>query len=172
MGAPPSVSTIAGAGYGAHRPLALWKYLVFLGLGTIALLAYISLQRDIRLKRYSLEQANWYAAALTEKLGDSRSLPLNLEVVVPPEADRQMFDMVWLSREDARVLRHSSKPVIVGRSIHPFRRLLTPDGWMVVTFYNGCFTGQWMTRAEFEQAISEQKEELQRLASVPAPTTP
>lgn len=169
MAGPQTFSPVADAGMPSHRPISLTKWLLLLVLGSIVLVAYIGLQRDLRLKRYTLEQATWYADKLSEKLGDSHSLPLNLDVVVPAESEAQMFTMEWLSREDARILRQSQQSIIVGRANRLLRRVLTPDGLMVVTFHNGQFKGEWLSQSEYESAMQSQHNELNRLKNVSPP---
>ena len=61
------------------------RSMVFLAIATIALVVFILILGDARRKRTALSRAAWYADTLSKQLGEGGTLPLNLELDVPPE---------------------------------------------------------------------------------------
>ena len=134
--------------------------MAFLTVSTVALVVFILVLGDMRRKYTAVQLATWYADELTERLGGTQALPLNLKPDAAPEHARKVkkFDW-WLPREDARLLRGRPGRILVART-HPVNRSLAPNGRAVVFFTSGTFHTDWLARTEFDDVDAAQQSAL------------
>lgn len=136
--------------------------MLVLAVATIVLVVFILLLGDARRRRAALFQAEWYAAALSSRYGESPTLPLNLDI--EPAGRQQIGSRIFkrLTRLEARRLRHTDHAVMVVWT-QPVRQVLARDGRAVIFFENGVFRFDWLSPAEFDEAHAAQQAELDRL---------
>jgi hypothetical protein len=142
------------------------RSMVLLAIATIALVVFILILGDARRKRTALSRAAWYADTLSMQLGEGGTLPLNLELDVPPEQRPELLRFQWLTREEVRRFRTSDKRVIVAHT-RPIRQTLAPRGRAVVFFQAGTVDSGWLTLSEFDGLYTAQKAEHRRGPSGP-----
>ena len=142
---------------------------MFLTVSTLALVVFILVLGDMRRKYTAVQFATWYADELTERLGGTQALPLNLKPDAAPEHARKVKEFEWLPREDARQLRGRDGRILVART-RPVNRSLAPDGRAVVFFTSGTFHTEWLALAEFDDLDAAQRRTL--LEATPAPADP
>jgi len=150
------------------------RSVIFLTLCTAALLAIILASGDFRRRQRAVEQMRWHASVLTGRIGPGGLLPLNLEPDPTPERLSGMFNIEWMPRDDARLLRGSGQRCAVAQT-GPLLQVLGPEGRAVLFFDNGNFDAQWMTLDRFDDYFAKQQEEIRRLADrtpVEPPETP
>lgn len=138
------------------------KSVVVLAVATVALLGFMLALRDLRWRQRAMEQAQWHADILAERVGDAGVLPLNLGRTPTPGQTGTGLRLERLSRPEARVLRDSDQRVLVAQIIAP-RLTLARDGKAVVLFEDGRFVVEWLTLSELERVRAAQREELRRL---------
>ena len=146
------------------RRFSTSQMLVFLLLGAAALMVFNGLLGDMRRKQNALAQAKLHAQTYVKRAGESNRLPLNLEPGISDLQPAKMFRMEWLSSNEARLLRTSNQPVMVAQTVVlPF--FLSADGRAVIFYNDGQFYEKWMTLTEFNQQLTRQQVELDRIAA-------
>lgn len=146
-----------------HRPVPLSRWAIGLAIASLALVAYIGAQRDLRLRRYALDQATIYAADLNSRVGSAGVLPLDLEPPErPPAHEARMIRLECVDRNDAWVLRRADAPVLAAHS-DPLGRIFAPDGRVVVWFDAGKFSAEWLAESDYDRAATAQRERLKKL---------
>ena len=161
---PPTSDTAEAnrvAAQPAQRRAPVRRTVTWLIVATVALAIFILVLGDVRRKRNALSQAAWYARELSNRLGESRTLPLNLDidVALAHEAKLQAFE--WLTREEARRLRGEQRRIIVAWT-REIRQILASNGRAVVFFQSGTFQPEWVTLAEFERFRAARDDDLDR----------
>lgn len=145
----------------AKRRKSLLRYAILLAIATGALILFILLLGDLRRQSSALAQMKRYTGILTARLGEKRSLPLNLELDVSPEQASGTPAFEHLSREQAWLLRDRDKRIIVAQTF-PVRQRLLFDGRAVVFFEQGRFSFEWFRADDFDKLYAAQVEELRR----------
>lgn len=147
----------------ALRPVPLSRWAIGLLVASLALVAYIGAQRDLRLRRYALDQAAIYATDLNSRVGAAGVLPLDLDPPARSPAEQaRMIRLECADRNDAWVLRRVDGPVLAAHS-GPLGRFFAPDGRVVVWFSAGKFTAEWLGESEYDRAATAQRERLKQL---------
>ena len=146
------------AASGSSRPRTpIYRSVIVLTIGTIALFIFILVQGDVRRRQRATEQARSYAATLAKRVGDAGTLPLNLG------PDQMILQIEWLSRQDAGHLRKSAERGIVAQT-KPVLQVLAYDGQAVIFFQNGRFDVEWLALSKFDERHAAQRELIRRLA--------
>jgi hypothetical protein len=140
------------------------RSVLLLAVCTVLLFLVIVAQGDLRRRQRSLEGARWYASILTQRMGETGALPLNLEL--PDEHPPVVGRYTWLSRADARLLRATPHRVVAASST-PVPRILARDGCAVIVFDDGRFDVEWLPLDTFAQIKEAQEEALQQLKAGP-----
>lgn len=147
----------------AKRRRSIFRYALLLVVATGALILFILLLGDLRRESSALAQMKRYTGTLTARLGENRSLPINLEPDESPEPASRTYTFDYLSRDQAWLLRDRDKRTIVAQTLPVHQRLLF-DGRVVVFFEQGRFTFEWLRMADFDKLYNVQVEELRQLA--------
>ncbi len=132
-----------------------------LALAGVALVALILILGDLRRKAAPLSQAAAYARQLTTRLGETSTLPLNLEFVIPDDVEQVVHKFEHLSHQEARVLRHLNiREAVIVAHTRVIRNVLMPNGRATVVFRDGRFEPVWMPLERFEKQWAAQHEIL------------
>ena len=148
------------------RRRSVLRSVFLLLLATVALFVFILVQGDARRRQRAMSQAQWHAANLAQRLGDTKALPLNLEPVRDPARTGEVSRVEWLSRDDALRLRRSDKRVLAAQTVS-LPRVLAPDGRAAIFFEGGKFYVKWLTLPEFDRLYAAQQDEIRRLSAAP-----
>lgn len=150
-----------------HPPRRILRSVVFLLISTGALLIFIAFLGDWRREHNILAQLRKYAAKYSSRMGEGGALPLNLELDVPRDPRSRLID-AWLSPNETRILRGSSRAILAAWTIR-LPRLLGPNGRGVILFENGSFDVKWVPLGQFDASLAEQSAQLRLLAPHPSP---
>ena len=153
----------------AARRRSVFRSAFFLVLCTIVLFVFILVQGDIRRRQRTVDDAQSYASVLTERIGETGALPLNLELPDDHPPPSCLFRQ--LNRRDTHLLRQSDERIIAAYS-SPVTRVFAPDGRAVLLFTDGRFDVDWLSLDEFDRAQAAQREEIRRLATGAAKENP
>ncbi|MFQ5461339.1 MAG: hypothetical protein ACE5E5_01795 [Phycisphaerae bacterium] len=165
MSTTPSASRHNAEDHGADpslKPIGqqrgrVGRSVVKLALAGVALVALILILGDFRRKAAPLSHAAAYATQLATRLGETRTLPLNLEFAVPNDIEPVGYTFDHLSREEARVLRRRKEEIIVAYT-RVIRNVLMPNGRATVVFHDGTFEPVWMPVEQFDETWTAQQE--------------
>lgn len=134
-----------------------------LAIAALLLVGFIAVLADVRHRQQATDQATWHAGVLAERMGETRTLPLNLNPMDSPERRSGIFAIEATSTKSAIALRKRAERIIVSQTV-PQRMRLLPNGRGVVFFENGAFDVKWMTLEEFDRALAAQQARIQGLA--------
>lgn len=140
------------------------RQLVVLAVATVALIGFILVMGDIRRKSAALTRAQSYAAELSGRMGESRTLPLELTSRRTPNIPSQTFRFESLSRDEAFRLRETVAPVMVAWTGSIRGDVLRP-GRVVIFFEEQSFAARWLEEADFADRLARQNVSLRGLAS-------
>lgn len=135
------------------------KQLVGLAVATVALIGFILIMGDIRRKSAALTRAQSYAAELAGRMGESRTLPLELTSRLTPDIPSQTFRFESLSRDEAYRLRETAAPVMVAWTGCIRGDVLRP-GRVVIFFEEQAFAARWLEETDFADRLTKQNESL------------
>ncbi|MHC5109161.1 MAG: hypothetical protein ACYTHJ_04705 [Planctomycetota bacterium] len=133
-----------------------WKFFR-IGLTGLLVIVFILVTGDLRRRTVPLGQAEVYASMLSERQGETSSIPLNVSLDVPQEARVGLYNFDHLTREQARMLRGSSGPVLLAYT-REITRIILSDGRAVVLFDNGEITSRWLGTEEFRDLLASRNE--------------
>lgn len=139
------------------------RSLLLLLVAASALMAFIAGVGDFRRKQNAIAQMLFNCATYTARMGNTNTLPLNLEPDVAVTRQDKMIKVFWITREDARTLRGQTGKIIAAYS-GPIPRALSANGRVIAYFEGGSFGAEWLTLDEFSRRWKKQQETVRRLA--------
>ncbi len=160
---PAAFSVGEAAAGSSRRRVPIYRSVMFLVVGTIALLVFILVQGDVRRRQRAMEQAKRHVATLAKRVGDAGALPLNLQPEPVPERQPGMFRVECLARQDALYLRKSNRRGIIAQTT-PVLQMLALDGRAVIFIENGRFDVNCLKLPEFDERFAAQRDDIRRLA--------
>ncbi len=163
MSVPSADSHAAAELRAGSPPKHSLRSLLLLLVAASALLVFIAGVGDFRRKQNAIAQMLFHCDTYAARMGDTNTLPLNLEPDVAVTRQDTMIRVFWITRKDARVLRGQTGKIIAAYS-GPIPRALAANGRAVAYFENGAFDAEWLTLDEFARRREKQKETVRRLA--------
>ena len=146
------------------RRSSVLRNVFFLALAAAALLTYIGTTGFVRRKGNAIAQGERHAQALMLRMGDSRQLPLNLELQPQTDAKGRSITFEWLDRESARILRGRDERIIAAQST-ALPGMFVRRGRVVMFFEDGTFDVKWLALRDFDRLAADQDSLLRRLKS-------
>jgi len=157
---PPAPVRAVASRQGSLRSVLL----LVVAAGT--LLVFIVGVGDFRRKHNALAQMEWHCGTYVSRMGDTGTLPLNLEPDIADVRKARMIKLHWISREEARALRSQPEPVIAAYTV-PIPCVLTAKGRAVAYFDNGAFRVEWVGPDEFNRRLAKQRDMIDERTHAP-----
>lgn len=146
----------------AVRPRPIGRTVLLLAMATGALLLFIIWQSDGRRRNIAMNQAQAYALRVSDRIGSSGLLPLNLDPGSFSADTSGTYRMESLLRSQARLLRDADGPVLAAQTL-PVYQVLGASGRCVVVFENKRFSSRWVTTSEFDHLAALTADQLGKL---------
>lgn len=143
----------------ADRRHSLRRSLGWRVLAALVLISFVCFLGDMRRRHTALTQMERYAAALSERTGDSGLIPLNLDPADILGDTHRPIDMETLTRSQAACIRGGGDPILLAWSV-PLVQVLGRNGRAVVTFQGGKVEAAWITESQFAEWRSAQQARL------------
>jgi hypothetical protein len=166
MTGPQSVTTSEHPPGPDQRRRAVHRSLLLRGLAVVVLIVFVLAVGDYRRKHNGIDQAERYAAALRNRIGDSESLPLNLAPDSFEELRPSGVSLDALSREEVQILRDRSDRILIAWSVR-LLQVLNRNGRAVIYFDQGRITPQWVSEKEFQVRKAAQRAMLNASRDLP-----
>lgn len=152
--------TLDSPAAGRRTPIA--RTVLLLAMATGALLLFIIWQSDGRRRNIAMNQAQAYALRVSERIGSSGLLPLNLDPGSFSADTPGAYRMEWLTWSQARLLRDAEGSVLAAQTF-PVHQVLGATGRCVVVFENKRFSSRWVTNSQFDHLAAVTADQLGKL---------